>query len=118
MRAILGRPGHARKLQAVCAWLNQQFGDGEQVAWAKQDPTRVDIDVPAAVKKAFHIYEPALKRYGRVLYAIYRPTGNREGTLAAVTAMLDIMFEERGQTPLNEYQGRCKARLSPRGLST
>ena len=32
----------------------------------------------------------AFKRYGRVLYAIYRPTDNRQGTLAAVTAMLDI----------------------------
>src|SRR5580698_858317 len=44
--AILGRPGHARKMQAVCTWLNHEFGHGEQLAWAKQDPTRVDIDVP------------------------------------------------------------------------
>jgi 5-methylcytosine-specific restriction protein B len=106
---ILGRPGHARKLQAVCKWLNQQFGARTQVAWAKQDPTRVDIDVPASVQKAFQVYEPALKRYGRVLYAIYRPRDDRKGTLAAVTAMLDIMFEERGQTPLKEYEADASA---------
>jgi 5-methylcytosine-specific restriction protein B len=107
--AILGRPGHARKLQAVCTWLNQQFGNGEQLAWAKQDPTRVDIDLPASVQKAFQAYEPALKRYGRVLYAIYRPTQNRQATQAAVTAMLDIMFEERGQTPLSEFKSDADA---------
>ena len=44
--AILGRPGHARKAQAICAWLNQEFAHGEQIAWAKQDPTRTDINVP------------------------------------------------------------------------
>ena len=52
---ILGRPGHARKMQAICTWLNQQFGDGGQVAWAKQDPTRVDIDVPASIQNAWQI---------------------------------------------------------------
>src|SRR5690242_19924423 len=30
---ILGRPGHARKAQAICAWLNREFGKGDQVAW-------------------------------------------------------------------------------------
>jgi 5-methylcytosine-specific restriction protein B len=106
---ILGRPGHARKLQAICTWLNQRFGVGEQVAWAKQDPTRVDIDVPSSVQKVFQVYEPVLKRYGRVLYAIYRPTADRTGTLAAVAAMLDIMFEERGHTPLKDYERDARA---------
>jgi 5-methylcytosine-specific restriction protein B len=36
--AILGRPGHARKAQAICSWLNHDYGKGEFVAWAKQDP--------------------------------------------------------------------------------
>ena len=110
--AILGRPGHARKLQAVCTWLNQRFGRGEQVAWAKQDPTRVDFDVPASIQKSFQDYEPALKRYGRFLYAIYRPTDNRDATLAALTAMLDIMFEERGQMPLKEFEPDARATKS------
>src|SRR5438477_12642026 len=25
---ILGRPGHARKAQAICSWLNRDFGGG------------------------------------------------------------------------------------------
>jgi 5-methylcytosine-specific restriction protein B len=41
-QAILGRPGHARKAQAICAWLNKTFGVAEQIAWAKPDPTRID----------------------------------------------------------------------------
>ena len=106
---ILGRPGHARKLQAVCTWLNNKFGLNTQVAWAKQDPTRVDISVPVSIQTKWGAYERAFDKYGRVLYAIYRPTDNREGTLAAVTAMLDIMFEERGQTPLKEFEGDAQA---------
>src|SRR5215471_12583294 len=27
---ILGRPGHARKMQAICTWLNHKFGSGQQ----------------------------------------------------------------------------------------
>src|SRR5713226_7354144 len=48
---ILGRPGHARKVQAICSWLNQQYGNGSLVAWAKQDPTRTDLAVPEGVRK-------------------------------------------------------------------
>ena len=107
--AILGRPGHARKLQAICTWLNHTYGHGAQVAWAKQDPTRTDIEVPAAIQLAWSAYERAFKRYGRVLYAIYQPTNDRQGTLAAVTAMLDVMFQERGQTPLKEWEADAHA---------
>jgi 5-methylcytosine-specific restriction protein B len=102
--AILGRPGHARKLQAVSHWLNHEFGCGDQVAWAKQDPTRVDIDVPSSIQRMWSAYERVFKRYGRVLYALYRPTRNRAGTVAAVTAMLDLMFEERGHATLTAFQ--------------
>lgn len=102
--AILGRPGHARKMQAICGWLNHQFGGGAQVAWAKQDPTRVDIDVPLPIQNAWTTYERAFKRYGRVLYAVYRPPEDKSGTIAAVTAMLDILFQERGHSPLKDFQ--------------
>jgi 5-methylcytosine-specific restriction protein B len=60
--AILGRPGHARKMQAICTWLNHRYGGGVQVAWAKQDPTRVDIDVPTAIQHEWTMYERAFKR--------------------------------------------------------
>jgi len=101
---ILGRPGHARKMQAISTWLNHQFGRGDQLAWAKQDPTRIDIDVPGSLQRKWSAYERVFKRYGPVLYAIYKPTADRAGTVAAVTAMLDLMFEERGHTPLKDFQ--------------
>ena len=93
--AILGRPGHARRMQAICAWLNRAFGNGELVAWAKHDPTRIDVSVPDEIRKSWSEYEKVFGRYGGVLYALYRPNVNREATLAALTAMLDCMFEER-----------------------
>src|SRR3954467_12090653 len=34
---ILGRPGHARKAQAISRWLNSVVGKGNQVSWAKFD---------------------------------------------------------------------------------
>ena len=101
---ILGRPGHARKMQAVCTWLNQSFGGGTQLAWAKQDPTRVDIDVPPSILNTWQMYDRVFKKYGRVLYAIYRPTDDRQGTLSALTAMLDILFQERGHRPLKDFE--------------
>ncbi|SPE36515.1 putative GTPase subunit of restriction endonuclease [Candidatus Sulfopaludibacter sp. SbA6] len=102
--SILGRPGHSRKMLAISIWLNHQFGRGDQVAWAKQDPTRVDIDIPESIQRAWSAYERVFKRYGRVLYALYKPTEDRAGTIAALTAMLDVMFEERGHSPLKDFQ--------------
>src|SRR5579871_408181 len=61
----LSRPGHARKAQAICAWLNREYGNGKLVAWAKQDPVRIDVDVPEAVRKAeaFSDCAPVFDRY-------------------------------------------------------
>ena len=94
--AILGRPGHARKAQAICAWLNKEFGRGQQIAWAKQDPTRIDIDVPDNLQRQWSVYKPVFDRYGKVLYAIFKPSSDAETTRQAVTALLDLCFEERG----------------------
>jgi len=71
--AILGRPGHARKMQAISAWLNWEYGTGSRVAWAKQDPTMIDTDVPDEVQKDWSAYKRAFKKYGKVMYALYKP---------------------------------------------
>ena len=102
--AILGRPGHARKAQAICAWLNAEFGHGELVAWAKHDPTRTDLDVPQNVTRAWAEYSAVFGRYGKEAYALFRPTGDRRATEEALTALLDLLFEERGQLPLSEFR--------------
>lgn len=57
---ILGRPGHARKAQAICAWLGKEYGSGIQVAWAKQDPTRTDLPIPSDLLKSFSRYKGVL----------------------------------------------------------
>jgi 5-methylcytosine-specific restriction enzyme B len=97
----LGRPGHARKVQAICAWLNRKHGQGSLIAWAKEDPVRTEQDVPANVAKQFQSYRPVFDRYGKVLYAIFAPTGDEAATRDAVTAFMDLMFEERGHRPLS-----------------
>lgn len=98
--AILGRPGHARKARAICAWLNQTHGRGKRVAWAKQDPTRTDIRIPDDVVKEFPDYKDVFDRYGEVMYAIYQPGTERSATEEAVAAFLDLAVEERGYAPM------------------
>lgn len=102
--AILGRPGHARKAQAICAWINREFGDGKQIAWAKQDPTRTDITIPADFEQQWPSYEGVFKRYGNVMYAIFAPGSDSHVTSEAVTALLDLFFEERGIGPLAAFK--------------
>jgi 5-methylcytosine-specific restriction enzyme B len=99
-QAILGRPGHARKMQAIGAWLNSQFGAGSRVAWAKQDPTRNDLPIPEDIVKEWPECSAVFQRYGRVIYALFRPTEDRAGTRDALCAYLDVLFEERGFAPM------------------
>ncbi len=93
---ILGRPGHARKVQAICRWLNHEFRADGQVAWAKHDPTRIEEKVPAdALKGVDEKYKGIFDRYGEVIYAFVVPRSDdiaRKG----LTAFLDVMFEDRG----------------------
>lgn len=107
--AILGRPGHARKINAICGWLNNQFGKGQQLAWAKADPTRLDLGLPATIQRSWAAHEPALNKYGKVIYALYQPTDDETSTGMALSAFLDILFEERGHTPLKEFQDDAEA---------
>jgi 5-methylcytosine-specific restriction protein B len=97
---ILGRPGHARKVQAICNWLNRKHGQGKLVAWAKEDPVRTEQDLPSNIAKQFPAYRRVFDRYGKVLYAVFVPTGAEEAMGDALTAFLDLMFEERGHRPL------------------
>jgi 5-methylcytosine-specific restriction protein B len=101
---VLSRPGHGRKVAAICNWLNKQYGRGKMVAWAKQDPARIDLDMPGNIKKLFADYHPVFTRYGRVIYGLYAPDpdkdSDRRGTEECLKAFLDLMFLERGHQPL------------------
>jgi 5-methylcytosine-specific restriction protein B len=102
--AVLGRPGHARKTQAICSWLNRDYGNGSFLAWAKQDPTRTDLSIPDSVKKSWPAYKSVFDRYGKEIYAIYCPTADRGATEAALTAFLDLLLDERGYQPMTGSQ--------------
>ncbi|OAI39723.1 restriction endonuclease, partial [Planctomycetaceae bacterium SCGC AG-212-D15] len=100
---LLSRPGHARKVQAICSWLNKRFGKGRLVAWAKQDPVRIDLAVPETVRKQFAGCDSVFDRYGRVLYAIFRSAEPAE-VETGLAAFLDLLFDERGHMPLKAIQ--------------
>ena len=53
-----------------------------------------------SVRQAWPAYKSVFDRYGKEIYALYCPTASRAGTEAAVTAFLDLLFEERGYQPL------------------
>ncbi|MCS7314130.1 MAG: AAA family ATPase [Bryobacterales bacterium] len=103
---ILGRPGHARKVQAICAWLRRREA-GRFCAWAKQDPTRLDLDIPQEVRKQFPQYKAVFDRYGKVIYGFYVPgtgAGHRYLVRDAAAAFLDLHFRERGVETLKSFQ--------------
>jgi 5-methylcytosine-specific restriction protein B len=104
--AILARPGHARRVQAICSWLNKKAD--KQVAWAKQDPVRIDLEIPAEVKRRFAQYASVFGKYGSVIYAVFAPNGEKSLTDFAVKALLDLTLQERGVEPLKDAQVEAK----------
>jgi 5-methylcytosine-specific restriction enzyme B len=107
--AILGRPGHSRKAQAICDWLNKAYGNGEQIAWAKHDPTRTDIAFPESLAKQWSTYKNVFGKYGGVLYAAFRPAADEVLTAKALKAFLDLLLEERGHLPLADSKSDSTA---------
>ena len=103
--SILGRPGHARRMQAICAWLNRNFGHGERVAWAENRIPRASTSKCRTKSERHGRHMRRSLADGGVLYALYRPSEHREPTRLALTAILDVMFEERGFLPLREFEG-------------
>lgn len=103
--AILGRPGHARKVRAIAAWLRQR---GSGFAWAKQDPVRIDLKLPKSLDGPLADWKPACDRYGQVLYATFAPPRDRaageEATRDAITAFVDLLFDERRIAPMKAAQ--------------
>ncbi len=49
--------------------------------------------------KAWSDYKAITDRYGKEIYAVYRPNENRKATEQALAAFLDLLLEERGFMP-------------------
>jgi 5-methylcytosine-specific restriction protein B len=98
---ILGRPGHARRLQAL-----NRLHKGK--LWVKPDLLDLNSRVPEAVSREWPEIPAALHAYGHVIYAAL-PV-NTEADQDAVADLLDLFFFEH-QTPLT---GSAKARWDKR----
>ena len=106
----LGRPGHSRRLSALTGWLNNQFGQGKQFAWAKTDPAAIDNDLPEDLRKQWPQFQSSLRKYGKVVYAFaVPPTGEREALRSALFGFLDLAMEERSVLPLTAHQREREA---------
>ncbi len=95
--AILGRPGHARRLRAL-----SRLHKGK--LWVKPDLLDIASEVPSVVAGAWPEVSAAIKSYGRVIYAAVEVRPGQDGT--AAEDLLDLFFYEHG-IPMT---GRCKSR--------
>lgn len=97
--AILGRPGHARKVGAIARWLSARLP-----AWAKNDPVRIDLALPQTVLRTFGLGDALAKKYGPCIYALVRLPRARtpasdESARIAFAAIIDLTLGERGIEP-------------------
>lgn len=104
---ILGRPGHARKVRAICTWLNRKHGRGRRIAWAKQNPT-LDEAAPSEVVKDFPDYRDVFGRYGNVLYAVFA-SDDEAAVGDALTAFMDLMIDERGGALVTKHVAHAES---------
>jgi len=102
--AVLGRPGHARKCAAIAKLLNERVKGS---AWAKRDPVRIDLELPRSIAKELEPWSNAIAKYGKFLYAFFKPPAQardaREVVKTALTALLDLFFDERGIQPKSAF---------------
>jgi 5-methylcytosine-specific restriction protein B len=94
---ILGRPGHARHLQAMRRYLRHHFGVS---MWVKHDPTNLAEPFPRVMRDRFAPYRNVLDRYGNYIYAAVEVPDDPMLASAVLSAFLDFYGWERGWTPL------------------
>ncbi len=99
--AILGRPGHGRRLRAI-----SRLHKGR--VWVKPDLLDITTEVPDAVTEEWPEIAAALKAYSRVIYAAVPVRSGKD--LGAVEDLLDLFFYEH-RTPLT---GTSKVRWDDR----
>ena len=120
----LGRPGHIRRCAAISAWLRESNIPGV-FAWSKQDPTRVDLNLPFSVSARLEHWESSCNKYGKHLYAVFIPPATRSPdndilSIKALIAYVDLFFDERqinrkadARSMANEVRSEWMHRLLP-----
>lgn len=118
---ILGRPGHARYLQALQRYLRAQ--GVRSPIWVKRDPTNQSEPVPEAMRQAWaqidglapDRYDAAIRRYGIDSRVIYAAAEVREGdphARAIVAGFLTLFGEERRWQPSGAARSEVPALLT------
>jgi 5-methylcytosine-specific restriction enzyme B len=100
--AILGRPGHARRLRAL-----SRLHRGK--VWVKPDLLDVSTQVPEVIVRQWPDILAALKAYTRVVYAAVAVRSDVDGR--AVEDMLDLFFHEHGTPLTGDAKKRWERRL-------
>jgi 5-methylcytosine-specific restriction enzyme B len=104
---ILARPGHARLCAAIANWTR---GKCALTAWAKTDPTRIDINAPKEVVAQFERHADAFNTYGHVMYLVIDPaSSSNEKVTNAFLALLDFYMRERGSDPLASHRSSAQS---------
>lgn len=93
---ILGRPGHARYLQALRRHLKSRYGVS---GWVKSDPTNVMQPMPEIVREQFGRFKPVHDKYGSYIYAAVEVPHDEPARTATVQSFLDLYAWERQWMP-------------------
>lgn len=108
--ALLGRPGHRRRVAALRAHLGAQ---GVRV-WTKSDPTALGASLPSVVTVDFPGHAAAFGRYGPFIYACAEigPQTSDAQADATLAAFLDLYAYERGWQVLAAHRPAVDAYIA------
>jgi 5-methylcytosine-specific restriction protein B len=85
--AILGRPGHGRRLRALSRLHSGRL-------WVKPDLLDLTTEVPASVATAWPAIDAAMKSYSRYIYAAAAVRQGDPDASQVVADLLDLFFHE------------------------
>lgn len=90
---LLTRDGHRRRVTALRHHLTSRGIE----AWAKADPTAINVGLPATVVRQFDDCKAVFSRYGSEIYsAAWIPAGRSDIAAIVAQAYIDLYAHERG----------------------
>src|SRR4051812_47798900 len=102
--AILGRPGHGRRLRALS---RLHFGR----LWVKPDLLDIATEVPDSIAASWPMIDAAMKAYSRVVYAAVAVRSGDADAVQIVGDLLDLFFYEHHSRHKGIAQTKWQARL-------
>jgi 5-methylcytosine-specific restriction enzyme B len=102
--AILGRPGHGRRLRALSRLHSGRL-------WVKPDLLDIATEVPDSIAASWPAIDAAMKAYSRVLYAAVAVRPGDADAMQIVADLLDLFFHEHRSRHKGIAQTNWQARL-------